>query len=260
VIALLAAVATGLTTYWLGRSYLAGRIALAEARRAEQGPTRALAVAARDLEPGEVLSADVLARRSIPVTFAPASGTEADEAAALFGRTLAVSVRAGEPILASALRPGARSRLAERIAPGRRAVTVAADEFSSFAGQLHTGDRVDLLLVAPLADGRGGARARVLLESVPVLASGAAESIDHLDDASFPTSVTFELAPSDAAALHAAMQGGEIVSLLRRPGDSSPAAFHGSTTRRAPARRTATIDLIVGGGRPAGPDRRVLPE
>ena len=209
-IAAFAAVVTGVAM----RGYLDARSA--EAMRAADARYRPtpIVVAREDLAPGSELSATRLAVRNMPGEFLPASVVGSQHAADVIGRTVQHAVRAGEPIQMPLLKARTPERLAERIALGRRAVTIAVDEAAAAAGLLRPGDRVDLLW-------RG--RVESPLENVPVICDGASDRRGRAGlalDGDYAT-ITLEL-PEAAARRVAASDSGAMRVLLRNPADTEP--------------------------------------
>ena len=129
--------------------------------RPHPGPQVTVAVAARDLDSGTVLSAHDLVERSYPADVAPVgSSTTA------VGRTLAAPVRAGEPVTDVRLvTPSLVSGY-----PGRVALPVRVADADAVA-LLRVGDTVDLVA----ADPRRGTASYVALDA-PVLALPAPET------------------------------------------------------------------------------------
>lgn len=140
---------------------LAGVAVLAGLRAASEppAPSAAVVVARHDLPGGSVVTADDLARTTLPVDAVPAGARPS--VAALTGRVLAAPVRRGEPVtdvrlVAPALLDGY---------PGRVAVPVRIADAGAVA-LLRVGDRVDLLAASP----DGGSGARVVAAGAPVIA------------------------------------------------------------------------------------------
>jgi pilus assembly protein CpaB len=239
--------------------------------------TLGVVVAKFPLERGELISSDNMAIRQVPAEFIPASTIQPDQFEALSGMRLARAMRSGEPLLREALLEAGPEPLAMRLAPGKRAVTIMADEVNSVSGMLRPGDRVDLLFTArdvlAAAQGSGGDLTRPLLQDVRILATGAQLDTVHPRGpgaASFGT-VTVEVTPEQAKQLVLAQRGGRLTAMLRGPDDrfaigsgtlefaellgrgrSAPAA-QPPVPVPAPVQRPA-MEIIVGGiGRSAQP-------
>jgi pilus assembly protein CpaB len=239
--------------------------------------TLGVVVAKFPLERGELISSDNMAIRQVPAEFIPASTIQPDQFEALSGMRLARAMRSGEPLLREALLEAGPEPLAMRLAPGKRAVTIMADEVNSVSGMLRPGDRVDLLFTArdvlAAAQGSGGDLTRPLLQDVRILATGAQLDTVHPRGpgaASFGT-VTVEVTPEQAKQLVLAQRGGRLTAMLRGPDDRfaigsgtlefaellgrgrSATAAQPPVPVPAPVQRPA-MEIIVGGiGRSAQP-------
>jgi Flp pilus assembly protein CpaB len=131
-------------------------LALAMALRPSPTPAGAgapdavpVAVSARDLPAGTVLTADDLATARYPPDAVPAGA--AGDPARLLGRALAGSVRAREPITDARL---VGSGVTSLLADGQVAAPVRLTDLA-VAALVHTGDRVDVLATpadAPAAE------------------------------------------------------------------------------------------------------------
>ena len=135
------AVATGLVVVSL--------VSSADAARQRWGRARPVAVATRDLAPGDVVDASVVEVRRLPqAAVAPAALTEPPS-----GSVVRQPVAAGEPLVAERLAPEGLTGVAALVPAGRRAVAIPTGPLA--APPLTIGDRVDVLAVVPVpADGR----------------------------------------------------------------------------------------------------------
>jgi pilus assembly protein CpaB len=178
------------------------------------------------------------------------------------------NVRAGELIVPALLVPRAAPPFSEQVEPGRRAVTVPVDEVSAFDGLLSPGDHVDLLYAQQSFEGPGprptGPAVKVLLETVPVLATGRAtrrtlvqapDGTSQAVDSSFSTA-TLSVTPAEAQLITLAQRTGELVATLRHPHDSAAsvlAPLHASAldgrlpSRPVRAMPRLAMELITGG-------------
>lgn len=139
--------------------------ALVLALRPAPAPARAPAtvpvvVAAADLAPGAVLTAEDVAVASYPPALRP-EGTVEDPAAVV-GQPLAGGVRSGEPLTDADL---AGAGLTARLTAGQVAAPVRPADLAVSA-LVRPGDRVDVLATSP-----GAARAEVVAAGAPVLAT-----------------------------------------------------------------------------------------
>ncbi|MGH9157160.1 MAG: Flp pilus assembly protein CpaB [Acidimicrobiales bacterium] len=178
---------TGLTV-----SGLAGRAA---ARAAALGGLEEVAVAARPVAAGEVLTAADVAVRSLPAALLP----DSPPARAPRGRVALVDLAEGEVLLASRLAPEGADGLAALLPEGMRALAVPVD---TAAPALRRGHRVDVLATFDTVEPAA--------EPTIAVATGALV-IDVDEDA-----VTLAVSPSEAPRLAFAMARG-IVTLALTP-------------------------------------------
>lgn len=135
------AVATGLVVVSL--------VSSADAARQRWGRARPVAVATRDLAPGDVVDASVVEVRRLP----EAAVTPAALAEAPSGSVVRQAVAAGEPLVAERLAPQGLTGVAALVPAGHRAVAIPTGPLAP--PPLTIGDRVDVLAVVPVpADGR----------------------------------------------------------------------------------------------------------
>lgn len=135
------AVATGLVVVSL--------VSSADAARQRWGRARPVAVATRDLAPGDVVDASVVEVRRLPeAAVAPAALAEPPS-----GSVVRQPVAAGEPLVAERLAPEGVTGVAALVPAGHRAVAIPIGPLA--APPLTIGDLVDVLAVVPVpADGR----------------------------------------------------------------------------------------------------------
>ena len=241
-IALGAAIVTGFGA----RAWLEARGTQARAEAEARFKPTPMVVAKADLVPGSLLRREDLAIRRMPADFLPASAVPVTQAGTLLGRTLEHAVRAGEPLQMPFLKTRAPERLAQRIALGRRAVTIPVDEAAAAAGLLSTGDRVDLRW-------RGAGAG---LENVAVLATGRQFGPATADaPAADYATITLELGESEARRL-AEADLGNLRVVLRNPADTGAS----DPLRRAatPPDRGQPVFLIIGGSGGPSPSLRLL--
>jgi pilus assembly protein CpaB len=226
--------------------YLNARVATIEARHAHERTVRLL-VASENLPKGAHLDAHNVAVRAVPEQWAhpfalrPAQFDQYAEA------ELDTPARQGQPILSLQLVPPKPPAFSDRIAPGRRAVTIAVDDISSASGMIVPGDHVDLIAAIKL---EAHPHLVTLLENAEVLATGKTTgSTAHGDSRTAEederrtyTTITLNVTPQSARQILAARQMGELTAILRAPGDAAmpePEQKHAIAPRRpaAPAVR-----------------------
>jgi Flp pilus assembly protein CpaB len=133
--------------------------AAATARR-RWGRTHPVAVAARDLSPGDVVESGDYEVRELPEAALPPAARAGDAESPLAGAVVRHPILAGEAIVADRLAPGGSTGAAALVPPGARAVAVPLGPAG--APPLAVGDLVDVLAVVPTgavdlgADDRGG--------------------------------------------------------------------------------------------------------
>jgi Flp pilus assembly protein CpaB len=181
-------------------------------RIAESGRLVQLVVAARDLGAGDVLDPSALSVVDFPDLYLlPGTCTDA---AAMVGATLRCAVKAGEPLLESALLPpGAGSLTMDALDKGFRAFALTASSVSFPASELQAGSRVDILAVT-------GDIAVPVLENIEVLSvygipagSGETAAIAPQDYAG--GTILLQVTSEEACRLAAAQEGGRVELLLR---------------------------------------------
>ena len=226
---LTAAIGLGAMAAIGARGYISDQIALERERLQPRQPMVAIVVAKQDLARGEAVSAQTVAVREIPRAYL-APGTVLPERFEGFaGARLMAPLRAGEPLLQSALEGADVSTFAAKVPAGVRAFTVVVDEVNSLSGMLQPGDRIDLLLSARLpataAQPQPPEITRSLLQDIKVLATGR-QVRPGGDDKSPRTygAITVEVSPEQAQRLVVAQRSGKLTATLRNPLDREPVA------------------------------------
>ncbi|UCB56765.1 MAG: Flp pilus assembly protein CpaB [Candidatus Omnitrophota bacterium] len=103
-------------------------------------------IAARDITKGSVIDYDMLAFKTMPLTFIQPGAFASKEGAV--GKTAAITIIAGEQILSSKLAaPETGLTLAGKTPPGKRAITIGLDAASAVGGMVGPGDHVDVLAI-----------------------------------------------------------------------------------------------------------------
>jgi pilus assembly protein CpaB len=193
--------------------------------RRPEAPSVSVVVAKFDLVTGEVVSSENMAVRSIPIDVSPGSAVRPDRFESYAGMKLTRPLRGGEPLLAEIVQPADVGGLAMRVRQGIRALTLNVDEVSSVSGMLRPGDRIDLLFTARSPAGGGvavGESTSVLVQDVPILATGRQVAAVTEENSRGFTSITMELSPDDAKRVVAAQRAGRITAMLRHPDDRQP--------------------------------------
>ncbi len=195
-------------------------------------------VSVRDIQRGERLSAEdtnwiVWPKKAVQPTFITdqtEGAREAVESAVV--RSLIVT---GEPIInAKLVRAGSSGLMAAILSPGMRAVTMRVSPETASGGFILPGDRVDIMATG----GRGSTGpARTIFEDVRVVAVDAfvAENSEAANVAG--STVTLELAPTDAETFISARDGGSLSLVLR-------SIFKPETELQATDRRSSNVSVI----------------
>ena len=206
----------------LGLALVLGALAASDvarresALRAELAPMGEVVVASGPLEAGRRLRAGDLARRSVPVRFAPV-GSVGVSPELLIGRRLAVPVAGGGPVGPLLLEPDAPPP-GSGVGRGERAAEVVA---AAAPGTVAGGARVDVLVTRDRGAGAGATE--LALQDVEVLAARPAEATDGAERRAGPA-VAATLRVSVRQAVYLAAAGSfarEIRLLARAPGDRS---------------------------------------
>lgn len=210
------------------RNYIGERLAIEKARLAPRQEMVEVVVARRELKRGELVGADTMAVRSIPRDYVPGGVVIPARFDSVQGMRLQAPMKAGEPLLPATLVAPESAGIAQRLAPGVRAMTIAVDEVNSLSGMLQPGDRIDLLLtVRPLpVQGQPMPEVtRTVIQDVTVLATGRqsrALAPDEPQPARSFTSITVEVDPERAQKLVVAQRSGKLTAVLRHPDDRQP--------------------------------------
>lgn len=224
----LGAIAFGVLAIVGARNYIDERLAREKARLQPSHETVEVVVAKRDLKRGDTVGADTMAVRRLPRPYAPGGAVVPERFETFAGARLLSPMRAGEPLMPTALAPAEPASISARVRPGIRAMTVAVDEVNSLSGLLQPGDRIDLLLSVRPPAPAGVVQpevTRTVLQDVPVLATGRQSRVTAGEDmpAGRPfTAITVEVLPEQAQRLVVAQRSGKLTAVLRNPNDRRP--------------------------------------
>lgn len=206
VLSITAAVAAALVVFAALRSL--------NSRIAESGNLVRLVVAARDLEPGEVLDPSKISTVDFPDRYLlPGTFTDPLE---LTGHTVAHPVIAGEPLLRSSLLlPGEGGLARGALEEGFRAYPLPSGSVSFPAGELWPGCRVDILVVE-------AGEARAALRNIEVLGVSRNDPADLLPEQGLyggsgaaEECIFLQITPEEACILAAVQDGGKIELVLQ---------------------------------------------
>lgn len=261
-IILLLAVGTGSMAGYLALGQLSRDRPEAVAALVNTGGKVRLAVAARDLPPGALLTPEDVRLVDWPGEVLPLGYSGSTEE--LVGRGLLTSVRANEPLLSEKLasRDGGGG-LPILIPQGMRAVSVRVDEVIQVAGFVTAGTRVDVLVTLEQA---GTTITRAILQNAEVLAAGQTVERDMEGKPYTVSVITLLVSPDDAEKLTLAASEGKIQLALRSMLDMAPATTSGArlagllqpgsaapsgaarAVRVAPTRESETVVETIRGG------------
>jgi Flp pilus assembly protein CpaB len=229
------AVLFGLVGAYAAKKYLQEQTPQVTEEAAAQQQAYTVPVALADLPAGrtitlgdlmvERLSYEEIRRRGLPNSFMSKSSE-------IIGRTLKEPVRRGFAFEPTVFYPqGIAPNLADRLAPGERAVTIAFTGSAAAAGLITPGVNVDVLF-RTLGDRSGLPETTVtLLEHVNVLAVGKEmfEGANGSGGGKFRT-VTLAVNPLQARALKVVEDRGTMTLVLRNGDDADSADVPGPTT------------------------------
>lgn len=225
---LMMALASGGLAAYLALGYVRQQSA---PRAAATLPSRFLAVAARDLPLGTVVSKEDVKLvdwkgGDLPSGFI----ANPDE---VIGRGVLLPVQANEPLLAGKLAgEGSGSGLPVIIPPGMRAVSVKVDEVIAVAGFVVPGTRVDVLVTYAPSSEESRTTTRMVLQNVQVIAAGQSIQPDNTGKPQTVSVITLLVGPEDAELLTLAANEGRIQLALRNSADGKVTETDGAWVGR----------------------------
>ncbi|WP_161539973.1 Flp pilus assembly protein CpaB [Glaciimonas sp. PCH181] len=242
IIVLIAALAV-----FLANSYLRSRSSEIEKSLSDEASKvrTTVTVPRIDLVPGDVLTMDQLASRTVPKEYMNFDVINPDQIDAFIGKKIIRPVRKGTPLLESYFLLYESVPFSKSIEAGSRAITIPVDEINSFSGLLRAGDHIDLFYMmkrpqdVPQAPTPGPAQEDTmlapLLENVEIRATGQTTerevlAADRAKASGFGdkqgqagrttySTVTISVPAADAQKVILIQTGARIVAVLRRPDD-----------------------------------------
>lgn len=194
-----------------------------------------MVTAAGDIEPGQLITADLLTTGKVAAGSVPAGAFASP--AEVADRVALVRMVKDQPVLEGMLAPqGTAAGVQALIPPGMRAITIQVNEFSGLAGLLTPGCHVDIISV--LRGGGGKTQedvARTIAQNVEVravgkqISAGAAPAAKEGEAAVPLTSVTLLVSPAQAEAMQLAGAGGQPWLVLRNARDTAAVDSEGTT-------------------------------
>lgn len=210
---------------WLAYGYLQRELSSVRAVQPQR-----VVVAATDIPIGSAINASQLKVTSWPKDSVP-PGT-AQQPDQLVNRVAIRPIASGDAVTEAKLKPksGAPgSGFMTYVVPqGHRAVTVAVNEVAGVAGFLTPNDRVDVIVTTPLPNNDKESISKIMLENVPILATGQVTDQKEGKPVVVPT-VTLDLVPEDAEKLVLSSSKGSLQLLLRNIADSNRIETKGAT-------------------------------
>lgn len=145
-------------------------------------------VAKSDIKEMDTILDGMIEPRSVPRRFVEPSAVAfntlvkedskdyAMEVKRIIGNVAIVPIKKGEQLsLNKITEPNMRTGLAPQVSPGKRAISIAANEIESVAKLVKPGDRIDIIAVIDAGNGAGGREnkiAKTILQDVVILAVG----------------------------------------------------------------------------------------
>lgn len=214
-------------------SYLKGQ----EAKVQSAVATSKVVVAAQEIPTGSAINISQVKTVDWPQGALPQGAFSSPDQVA--GRVTLDRLAAGEPVLDGKLVPkeGQTGILTYRIPEGHRAMTVRVDDVAGVAGFITPGNKVDVVLTVRPTAGIQQPISKIVLQNVPVLATG--QIIEHKKEKDekpvvVPT-VTMDVTPEDAEKLAIASTQGTLQLVLRRAGDADLSKTTGATVLKVMA-------------------------
>ena len=210
---------------WLTYGYLQKEMNSAQAVQPQK-----IVVAASDIPIGATIKQPQLRETSWPKDSIPPGSSQLTQT--VVGRIAIRPITKGDAVTEQKLKPksGAPgSGFMTYVVPqGHRAVTVAVNEVAGVAGFVTPNDRVDVVLTTPLPGVDKENVSKIILENIPILATGQVTDQKEGKPVVVPT-VTMDLSPANAEKLVLSASKGSLQLLLRNITDSEPVNSRGAT-------------------------------
>jgi Flp pilus assembly protein CpaB len=213
------------------------RVATVEKDILRQANPVDVVVASIPIPAGDTFSVRNLAKRGIPSSGTGHRNVPASEFELLVGARSKTAIDPGEPVLWTDVEePFDTDVFSKTVLPGRRAMTLGVDATSSFAGLLHPGDRVDLLVE------RSGENPGDWIRDIPVIAVDRDHNrLARSSDKEETATVTLMVSPGEGSRI--ARSSGKVHWFLRNPIDNA------SVARSSPAKpKTLHVVEVWKGG------------
>ena len=235
---------------WLTYGYLQSEMSSVQAVKPQK-----IVVAASDITIGSAIGPSQLRETTWPKDSIPQGSSQ--QAQSVIGRIAIRPIAKGDAVTEQKLKPksgGTGSGFMTYVVPqGHRAVTVAVNEVAGVAGFLTPNDRVDVVLTTPVPEREKENVSKIILENIPILATGQVTDQKDGKPAIVPT-VTLDLAPGNAERLVLSASKGSLQLLLRNISDAAPVDSKGATI----AQVLYGLDRPVPSSRPAAAPVRAV--
>jgi len=202
----------------------------------KKGVYQSIVVAAMEIPIGSKITDTMVKTAPWPKESVPPGSTTDARALTAAGRISIRPIPAGEPITEDKLAPtgGAAGAgfMTYVVPPGHRAVTVAVNEVAGVAGFITPGNKVDVVLTTPLPGNPNETISKIVLQNVPVLATGQIAQEQKDGKPIVVPTVTLDLAPEDSENLVLAANKGPLQLLLRNYSDTTEVEGKGATIRK----------------------------
>ena len=175
-------------------------------------------VASVPIPAGETFGVQNLAKKAVPSAGTGQRNVPATDFELLVGARAKTPIDPGEPVLWTDVEEPYNTDVFSRtVLPGRRAMTLGVDTTSSFAGLLHPGDRVDLLVERSTSNSADWVR------DIPVIAVDRDHNrLAHPSDKDETATVTLMVTPGEGSRI--ARSSGKVHWFLRNPDDNAVVA------------------------------------
>jgi len=180
-----------------------------------------IVAAAKALDPGATISADMVTLIDWPVNF-PLQGTFKNTSDVV-GRVVVFPIAGSQPVLDNLLATPGAVGLTAKIPDGMRAVAVETNDVTNVSGFLFPGCHVDVLVTFKPENGRGDQEdlTATVLQNVEVLSTGERLQPDPSGKPQKVRQVTMLLNPDDAQKLVLAANKGTVQFVLRNGTDQA---------------------------------------
>jgi len=229
---ILALVAGALTIRWLGSV----RAPQQEPSKAAVAKTEVL-VASRAIPKGARLDSGMVHGKSFDADAAPKGALR--DGPEVYGRIAARDISPDDPITPDKLMPKGTisGGLDASVEPGKRAFTIKGTKIMGAGGLLTPGCRVDVLSTYNQPGKSEEKVNKVILENVPVLATGTERETkigkDGREELASTDFFTLMVNPEEAERLALASDLGSLHLALRKPGDGDVVATSGADVARS---------------------------